>query len=160
MPKQSLFKDKEKIIVYTDGGARGNPGPAALGVVIHGPSTMLPRYSSGQVRAGREYGEFLGTKTNNQAEYAALIFALKKIKQLIGKKKAKEAEVEVRMDSELVVKQMNSEYKIEEPSLQPLFVQVWNLKLDFKSVLFRHIPREQNKRADAMVNKALDEVLV
>ena len=166
--KKPLFGNK--IVVYTDGGSRGNPGPAALGVGIEfgspirdkeikfgslirgirGPSTAL--------RASKEYGEFLGTKTNNQAEYAALAFALKKIKQLIGKKKAKDMEIEVRMDSELIVKQMNAEYKIEEPDLQPLFLQIWNLRIDFKNVAFRHIPREQNKRADRMVNKTLDEV--
>lgn len=141
-----------RIVVYTDGGSRGNPGPAALGVVISDPSAPL--------RASKEYGEYLGTKTNNQAEYAALVFALKKIKQLIGKKKAKEMEIEVRMDSELIVKQMNAEYKIEEPDLQPIFLQIWNLRIDFKNVVFKHVPREQNKRADRMVNKALDGVLV
>ena len=73
-----------KFIIYTDGGSRGNPGPSALGAVV----------------GGREYGEYLGVMTNNQAEYRALVFALKKAKQLIGKKKAEEMEMEVRMDSE------------------------------------------------------------
>ena len=129
-----------KFIIYTDGGSRGNPGPSALGAVV----------------GGREYGEYLGVMTNNQAEYRAVVFALKKAKQLIGKKKAEEMEVEVRMDSELIVRQLNGEYKIKEPELQPLFVEVWNLRLDFKKVDFVHVPREQNKAADRMVNKALD----
>ncbi|MBI4087473.1 MAG: ribonuclease HI family protein [Candidatus Liptonbacteria bacterium] len=140
MTKKNLFA-AGKVVVYTDGGARGNPGPAAIGVVIN----------------GREYGEYLGERTNNQAEYEALIFALKKVKQLVGKAKSKEAEIEARMDSELVAKQLNGKYKILEPELQPLFVKVWNLKLDFKKVSFVHVPREENKKADRMVNKVLDE---
>ncbi|MBI3589683.1 MAG: ribonuclease HI family protein [Candidatus Liptonbacteria bacterium] len=135
-----LFGDK-KLIIYTDGGARGNPGPAALGVVV----------------GSKEYSEYLGEMTNNKAEYLALVFALKKAKALLGGKKAGEAEVEVRMDSELIVKQLNGEYKIKEPDLQPLFVEVWNLRLDFKKVEFKHIPREQNKRADRLVNRELDK---
>lgn len=147
MKKNQLF-EKSKIIIYTDGGARGNPGPAAIGVVIGDPSTALKAY--------REYGEYLGEKTNNQAEYLAVTFALKKIKQLIGKKKAKDAEVEMRMDSELVAKQLNGEYKILEEDLQPLFLEIWNLKLDFKNIDFVYVPREQNKKADRIVNKVLD----
>lgn len=130
-----------KVVTYTDGGSRGNPGPAALGVVI----------------GNKEYGEYLGERTNNQAEYEAVIFALKKIKQLIGKNKAKESEVEIRMDSELVVRQLGGRYKIMEKELQPLFVGVWNLKLDFKKVDFRHVPREENRRADRTMNRILDE---
>ena len=140
MPSKSLFPTENKLIVYTDGGSRGNPGPAALGAVV----------------GGKEYGEYLGVMTNNQAEYLALVFALKKAKQLLGKAKAKQTEVEVRMDSELIVRQMKAEYKIEDEKLQPYFMEIWNLRLDFKSVTFKHVPREQNKRADWMVNKALD----
>lgn len=139
MGHKKLFESK--IIVYADGGARGNPGPAAIGVVL----------------SGKEYGEYIGERTNNQAEYEAIISALKKVKQLIGKKKAKESEVEVRVDSELVVRQLNGEYKILEPELQPLFVAVWNLRLDLKKVEFVHIPREQNKKADKIVNEVLDK---
>lgn len=134
-----LFGDK-KLVIYTDGGARGNPGPAALGVVI----------------GDKEYSEYLGEMTNNKAEYLALVFALKKAKALLGGKKASEAELEFRMDSELIVRQLNGIYKIKEPDLQPLFIEVWNLRLDFKKVIFHHIPREQNKRADRLVNQALD----
>ena len=137
--KKSLFGD-QKIIAYTDGGSRGNPGLSAIGVVV----------------GGKEYGEFLGMRTNNQAEYEAVIFALKKIKALAGKEKAKHAEVEIRMDSELVARQLCGEYKIKEPELKPLFVDVWNLKMNFKKVEFVHIPREENRRADRMVNKILD----
>jgi len=133
------------IVVYTDGGSRGNPGPSALGVVIDIDGKR------------HEYGEFLGIGTNNEAEYAAVIFALKKTKQLVGKDKAKDEEVQVNMDSELICRQMNHEYKISVDRMKMLFVDVWNLTLDFKQVTFHHIPREQNKAADAMVNEALDK---
>jgi ribonuclease HI len=151
---KQLFPNK-KIIVYTDGGARGNPGPAAIGVVINGPI----KSPAGDHGVNKEYGEYVGEITNNQAEYKALVFALKKIKQLIGKAKAKEAEVEVRIDSELVVRQLNGRYKILDESLQSLFFEIWNLKFDFKRVEFTHVPREENKKADALVNKALDSLL-
>lgn len=133
----------EKIIVYTDGGSRGNPGPAALGVFIE--------------TLDKRFGEFLGTKTNNEAEYAAIVFGLKKIKSLIGKERAKQTQVECRMDSELACRQLNHVYKIENEKLQPLFLEVWNLMLDFDEVNFVHIPREKNTIADAQANKALDE---
>ena len=137
---------KEKLIVYTDGGSRGNPGEAAIGVVI--------RDEKGNVV--KEYGEAIGIKTNNEAEYAAVISALKKIKALFGKEKAKKTEVNFKMDSEFVMKQLNGEYKIEEERMQPLFIAVWNLKMDFARVTFSHVRREQNKEADRLVNMALD----
>lgn len=139
-----------KIIVYTDGGARGNPGPAGIGVVVCNEKGMVMK----------KYGEFLGDNmTNNEAEYNAVIFALKKLKLLLGKEKAKQAEVEIKADSELMVKQMNGIYKLSEKRIQEFFIIIWNLKTEFKSVLFKHIPREQNKEADAMVNQALDDEL-
>lgn len=137
------MKDMEKIVMYSDGGSRGNPGPAALGVHIE--------------TLGKSYGEFLGTKTNNEAEYEAIVFGLKKIKALIGKAKAKQVSVECRMDSELACKQLNHEYKIENEKLQPLFLEAWNLMLDFAAVKFVHVRREQNTLADAEANRALDE---
>ena len=133
----------EKIIMYSDGGSRGNPGPAALGVFIE--------------TLDKSYGEYLGEKTNNEAEYAAIIFGLRKIKALIGKAKAKKTTVECRMDSELAMKQLNHEYKIENEKLQPLFLAVWNLVLDFAAVKFVHVRREHNTIADACANKAMDD---
>lgn len=135
-----LFKT-EKIIAYTDGGARNNPGPAAIGVVI----------------GDKKYSEFIGIATNNEAEYKAVIFVLKKLRHLIGKKSIENQKIEIRMDSELVQKQLNGEYKIKEKELQILFVEAWNLRLDFKNLSFVHIPREQNRLADKLVNEALDE---
>lgn len=139
---------ENKFIIYTDGGARGNPGPAGIGVVIKTPMEI------------KKYGEYIGQATNNDAEYQAVIFALKKLKQLIGKEKAKaEADVEVHLDSELLERQLNGEYKIKDKNLQLLFLEVWNLKQDFKSVSFRHIPREDNRGADKLVNQVLDREL-
>ncbi|MBI4122910.1 MAG: ribonuclease HI family protein [Parcubacteria group bacterium] len=143
------MSEYNSFVLYTDGGARGNPGPAALGFAIYDT----------QGRLIKKQGEFLGTTTNNEAEYRAAISALKKLKALIGKGKTKKADVLVRADSELMVKQMTGRYKVEHPTTQQFFLQLWNLKLDFKSVSFEAVPREQNKVADAMVNEALDEAL-
>ncbi len=142
MPKAS----GEKLIVYTDGGARGNPGPAALGVVIQDAKGDLIK----------EYGEALGIKTNNEAEYQAVVSALQKIKALYGKEKTKKLAIEIRMDSELVCRQLNGEYKIEAAQLFPLFIKIWNLRMDFGKISVTHIPREKNREADRMVNEALD----
>jgi ribonuclease HI len=133
----------ETIVMYSDGGSRGNPGPAALGVFIE---TLNVRF-----------GEFLGTKTNNEAEYAAIAAGLRKIKATVGKERAKRSHIECRMDSELACRQLNHVYKIENAKLQPLFFEVWNLMLDFGQVSFSHIPREQNTVADAEANKAMDD---
>lgn len=135
-----------KYFVYTDGGSRGNPGPAGIGVVICG--------ERGEVL--KKYGEAIGEATNNEAEYQALIFGLKKIKALIGKDKIKISPVEIRMDSELVVNQLNHRYKIEDAKLQPLFLTAWNLLVDFGSYDFVTVPRDQNVEADKLVNQALD----
>ncbi|MFA5386402.1 MAG: ribonuclease HI family protein [Candidatus Paceibacterota bacterium] len=132
------------IIVYCDGGSRGNPGPAALGIVI----------SSEKEEKG--YSHYLGESTNNDAEYQAIIFALKKIKHLFGNEKAGKMIVEIKSDSELAINQLNGTNKIKEKNLQELFVMVWNLKQDFKEVNFSHIPREENKKADKLVNQELD----
>ena len=135
------MKDKEKIIVYTDGGARGNPGPAAIGVVF--PDLK------------KEYGEQIGIATNNIAEYKAVIFGLKKAKQLL-KDECEKMEIEIRSDSELLVHQMNGKYRVKNENLKCFFVDVRGLLKNFKDVKFVHIPREKNKEADRMVNSALD----
>ena len=135
----------DSIIVYTDGGSRGNPGPAAFGVVV--------KYSGEK----KEYGEFIGRATNNQAEYQGVVFGLKKVKQLIGKERSKEARVEVRSDSELLVKQLNGEYKVMDENIQKVWIEIWNLKIDFKEVIFKHVYREDNTEADRMVNITLDQ---
>lgn len=134
-----------QIDLYTDGGARGNPGPAAVGAVVKKDSQVVENYA-----------ETIGRATNNQAEYRAVIFGLQKIKSLYGKQKVKQVEVNVFVDSELLANQLNHKYKIKNEEIQSLFIEVWNLMLDFKKVSFNHIRREENKEADKLLNQALD----
>ncbi|MFH1452559.1 MAG: ribonuclease HI family protein [Armatimonadota bacterium] len=142
------INNMKKIIIYTDGGSRGNPGKAAIGVV----------FCNEKDQAIKKYGEYLGDGiTNNEAEYSAVIFALKKFKAVFGKKLAENSEVEIRADSELAVKQLNGQYRLQDPKIQQFFIEIWNLKFDFKSVKFKHIPRERNKEADRLANEALDQ---
>lgn len=136
----------ETIIAYTDGGARGNPGPAAAGVYI----------TNGAGDKIKEVKESLGNGTNNFAEYYGVMLALETLKQLYGKK-TKEMAFEIRLDSELVKKQLNAEYQIKEPGLVPMFIQIHNLRVSsFPNLTFTHVRRELNKEADRLVNEALD----
>ena len=137
-----------EISVFTDGGARGNPGPAGYGLVILDENKNLIFQDS----------KYLGIKTNNEAEYQAVIFALKKFKALFGKKLAEHTEIEIRSDSEFLVLQVNGEYKILDEKIQKLFLELWNLRLDFKKTKFKYISREKNKEADRLVNEALDNI--
>ncbi len=123
------------IKVFTDGGARGNPGPAGIGVHIPGVG---------------DYKKFLGKKTNNQAEYEAVVLAFQKLDDY------KQDEINFYLDSELVVKQLNGEYKVKDVELGKLFVKIWNAKAGFKKVTFTHIRREKNKIADKLANEAMD----
>lgn len=130
-----------KLITYTDGGSRNNPGPAASGIVI--------KNETGETIAA--YGEYLGVATNNVAEYAAIISALKKAQELGA------TEVECLADSKLVIEQLSGNWKVKEPALQKLWLQAWNLLQKFQSYKLKHILREKNKEADAEVNKILDK---
>ena len=130
----------KKFIIYTDGGARGNPGPAGIGVVLQN--------KDGDVVG--EWSEFLGVATNNQAEYKALLLALKQTVALGV------IELECRLDSELVVKQLKGEYKIKNSELKLLNEQAKGLISQLKDVSFKHVRREQNKRADQLANQAMD----
>ena len=123
---------KSMVKIFSDGGARGNPGPAGIGAVIYNEDNKILAQIS----------EYLGVTTNNQAEYRALIAALKKAKELGVEK------VECYLDSELVVKQLNHEYKVKNKDLAPLFLEIHNLGTSFKSISFSHIRREYNKAAD------------
>ena len=129
-----------RAIIYTDGGSRGNPGPSAIGIAVVDANGKI----------FKEYSRYLGEATNNQAEYQAVIFALQKAKQL------KIKEVEIRTDSELIGRQLLGKYKIKDQDLQPLFIKAWNLRLDYDKVDIKIIPREQNKKADLLVNQELD----
>jgi len=136
----------EKIIIYTDGGSRGNPGPAGVGVVI----------ADEKGRMIKGYSHFLGTKTNNEAEYEAVVLALQKVVHLYGKEKAKNLEIEMRMDSQLVARQLGGKYKMEAEHLWPLFMKIWNLRVGLGGISFTEIPREQNGEADKLANEAMD----
>ena len=138
----------KKIIIYTDGGSRGNPGPSAAGAVFCNEKGVI----------FKKYSEYLGEKTNNEAEYQAVILALKKFKQVFSKKLAKNTEIEIRADSELLIRQLTGLYKILEPQIQSLFMAIWNLKLDFKKIKFKLVSRQKNQEADQLVNEALDSV--
>lgn len=144
----TVFYIINRFLIHTDGGARGNPGPAATGFVIEGDQIVK-----------KEGGEYLGEVTNNEAEYRAVILALKKLKHIIGSEKAKESSVKIFLDSELLERQLSGEYKVKDKNIQNLFVEVWNLKTDFGEVVFRHIPREENSEADRIVNQILDKEL-
>jgi probable phosphoglycerate mutase len=125
----------------TDGGARGNPGPAAIGVVIEDEE-------GNQLR---NFHRFIGRATNNQAEYQALIDGLKALEEW------KPDRLEVLLDAKLVVEQMNGKWRVKEPELQALHKQATELrKLLGDGVTIRHVERAQNKRADKLVNMALD----
>lgn len=132
-----------KFIIYTDGGARGNPGPGGCGVVIYDQQNKIVG----------EYTKFLKKATNNQAEYEALILALQKAKFLKAK------ELDCYLDSQLIVEQLNHRYKIKNPDLGSLFIKVWNLSQSFQKISYHHVPREKNKQADKLVNKVIDENL-
>lgn len=127
------------LTIYTDGGARGNPGPAGIGVVIADAGKTL-----------EEFGAYIGEKTNNQAEYAALLAGLDRARRHT------DTELNCILDSELVVKQMQGEYKVKSPELKKLVHQAHGLEKNFKTVTYAHTLREGNKRADQLVNQALD----
>ncbi len=136
-----------RIICYTDGGARGNPGIAGAGVFITDTTG----------KTLKEVSKFLGHQTNNFAEYEAVIVALEEAKKIIPKEKRKTAEIELRMDSELVQRQLSGKYQIKEPTLFPKFIKIWNMRVsEFPHVSFTHVRREQNKDADRLANEAMD----
>lgn len=128
--------------IYTDGGSRGNPGPAASGAVLYSEDDEVVATAS----------KYLGKDTNNQAEYTAIIIGLEKAKSLGAET------IELFMDSELAVKQLKGEYKVKNPEIAKRFLEVKNLITQFDHVKIKHVRRELNKAADALVNKVLDEV--
>lgn len=130
-----------KCLIYTDGGSRGNPGPSATGFVLVN--------SAGDVV--EQGGRFIGNTTNNQAEYQAVQMGMKAA--LARRWRI----AECRIDSLLVVNQLNGLYKIKNPELEPLYQRVKEVAAQFEKIKFVHIPREQNRLADGMVNKVLDE---
>ena len=132
-----------RLRVYSDGAARGNPGPAGAGAVLVEPS--------GQVVD--RLGKFLGVQTNNYAEYMGLLLGLKRARELGVK------EVEVFADSELMIRQLGGRYQVKSPSLRPLYEEALRLLNDFSRVKLVHVPRDMNTAADEMSNRAIDERL-
>lgn len=130
-------------IIHTDGGARGNPGHAAIGIVLEHKETGEKHH----------FKKYIGETTNNQAEYQALLFAVEQAHTMGAD------EVWCYLDSELVVKQLHGKYRVKDQNLAPLFLKIWNLKQKFKKITFTHIPRERNKEADMLVNMAIDDHL-
>ena len=128
-------------ILYADGGSRGNPGPSGAGAVIYRDEVAVAEISLA-----------LGTTTNNVAEYTALLEGLKKLQEV----NTDSTPVEVRMDSELVIKQMRGEYKVKHPNLKHLHLEAQNLAGNFAHITYTHIPREKNGEADALANAAMD----
>jgi ribonuclease HI len=130
----------ERLILRVDGGARGNPGPAAIGVVISDPSGTVIE----------ELAETIGVHSNNVAEYRAVLRGLERAGELGA------AAVELIGDSELVARQINGIYKVKHPAMKPLYEQARSLLEAFDSWSFRTVPRAENARADELVNQALD----
>jgi ribonuclease HI len=129
-----------RLIVNTDGGSRGNPGPAAIAAVI----------ADVEGKVISEHSELIGSATNNVAEYRALLLGIEQAGAL------QPPEVDLRCDSELVVRQVMGEYKVKDDTLRGLHTQVVAALRSFELWTIRHVPREQNERADELVNEALD----
>lgn len=132
-----------RLLIHVDGGARGNPGPAAIGVVVSSPGGELLD----------ELAERIGVATNNVAEYRAVLRGLRRAAELGAR------EVEVINDSELVARQLSGVYKVKHPSMKPLYEETMSALRGFDRWRIRSVPRAQNARADALVNAALDHQL-
>jgi ribonuclease HI/probable phosphoglycerate mutase len=130
---------EETFVIYTDGASRGNPGPAAIGAAIF----------DGQGREVYRISQRLGVATNNEAEYRAAIAALEAALALGVRR------VELRMDSELVVRQLTARYKVRNPRLMRHHRRILDLRSRFQEVVVRHVPRGENRLADSIANQAL-----
>ena len=130
----------KRVFLYADGGARGNPGPAGIGMVI----------LDAKKKKIKESCKYIGEATNNVAEYRALIHGLEEALAL------KADDVVIHLDSELVVKQLNGEYRVKDPDMKPLFEKALGLLKSFNSFEIKHIERAKNRQADKLVNKAIN----
>ncbi len=135
-----------KLIIHSDGGARGNPGPSAIGVVIETEKNEI----------FEKISEYIGESTNNIAEYTAVLRGLQVLKARFGKE-TQDLEIDWKLDSELVVKQLAGEYKVKNPGLRSIFLEIQDLRAHFPKLALAHVRREENKEADRLVNEALDE---
>lgn len=142
-PAEEMRGPVPRLRLYSDGAARGNPGPSGAGAVLIEPG--------GQVVA--RLGKYLGTQTNNYAEYMGLLLGLKHAKTLGAK------EIEIFADSELLIRQLGGRYQVKSATLRPLYEEAVKLLNDFSRVKLVHVPREMNAAADEMSNRAIDERL-
>lgn len=132
-----------KLVIFTDGASRGNPGSASYGFTI----------SDDKGKILHEEGEYIGIATNNVAEYTAVVQALKKAKEKFAKKSV---QVSLYADSKLVAEQLSGTYKIKAKHLKPIIEQIKILSLELGGVIFSHVPRSENTLADRLANQALD----
>ncbi len=131
-----------KLFIHTDGGARGNPGPGAIGVAVLDEKKKVIK----------EIGKYIGKSTNNEAEYKAVLEGLRVAKDLKG------SEIIFYIDSLLVVSQLNGKFKVKEPRMKTFFNEAKLIEKNFKSVKYTHVPREKNYIADKIVNEVLDTI--
>jgi ribonuclease HI len=137
-----MDKPSKRLTIYVDGASRGNPGPAAVGVVIKDEKGITTLKASSSI----------GRATNNQAEYTALIMALQEAKRL------RASHVEIRTDSQLMAQQITGNYRVRNAHIRPLFEQAMRLLTTFQHCSIDHIPRDLNSEADALANEALDKL--
>ena len=135
--------EKIRLTIFTDGGARGNPGSAGIGAVIKDEQGRLLAFVS----------RYIGRATNNQAEYQAVLAAMEEAQRFSP------AAIDFFLDSELVARQLSGAYKVKNRELAPLFVKVHNAGLSCPKIVYHHVPREQNREADKLVNQAIDQAL-
>ncbi|MBU1110448.1 ribonuclease HI family protein [Patescibacteria group bacterium] len=139
---REISKREVKLTIYCDGGARGNPGPGGIGVAIYQKGKLVKSVS-----------KFVGSNiTNNQAEYLAVIESLKQAQKLGA------SEVSLRVDSQLIERQLKGEYKVKNAGLKELYGEAKRLTGQFAKFAIEYLPREENKEADKLVNEALDRV--
>lgn len=145
------MSEKKKLIIYSDGGARGNPGPAATGFVVYQDDQLMAKF-----------GKAIGRATNNVAEYQAVIEALNWLAQHL---KGKTFSVDHNIDSQLIVNQLNGLYKIKDAKLRVLILKVKGLEQELRQkfdleIIYSYIPREKNTAADQLVNQTLDRTAI
>lgn len=133
-----------KLVIYTDGASRGNPGPASYGFTI----------SDDKGKLLVEMGEYIGNTTNNVAEYTAVLKAFQKVQEKLGSN----VSIKLLADSKLVAEQLSGRYKIKSPHLIPIIENIKLIASTFNGVSYNHIPRERNSLADSLANKALDSL--
>lgn len=136
-----MIHNSKKLVIYTDGGARGNPGPAAIGIVIYDSRGKLLK----------KFAKYLGERTNNEAEYEAVI------QGLLFARNLKTQIAEFKLDSELIARQLNYIYRVREKRMLEFVLRIRNLETNFKKVSYRYVPREKNAVADRLVNECLDD---